>query len=155
MYGSKSDYFFKSIDLLKIQLKKMKLFLYLKEYNTPEQKVYARAFTFFMSNPEKFDGATIVKDLHDLPKLDLDALLHDYHFVVCNVASNFKYKWKANWLYAKGNERKGKGLYSAYSRFAGLCIASLYFVPYTYLTRGGMTKEQKIRFLVDYKILLK
>jgi hypothetical protein len=27
---------------------------------------------------------TIVKDLMDVPGIDLDALLHDYHYGVCN-----------------------------------------------------------------------
>lgn len=153
MYGSQSDYFYKEEKELKILQKKMKLLLYLKGYTTPEQKVYAKAFSFFILNPHKFDGATIVKDLHDLPGLDTDPMLHDYHYVVYNTGSSFYYKWKADWLFAKGNERKGKGIYSAYSRFVGLTLTGIFFVPYTYLTRGGMTQQQKDAFTTDFNTL--
>jgi len=153
MYGSKSNYFYQTEDKLKTSLKKMKLFLYLKDYKTTEQKVYGKAFKFFMNNPHKFDGATIVKDLYDLKGLDIDAMLHDYHFVNYNVGSSFTWKWKADWLFAKGNERKGKGLYSAYSRFAGLTIAGVYFVPYTYIMRGKIREWQKQAFTEDFNTI--
>jgi hypothetical protein len=74
---------------------------------------------------------TIVKDLMDVPGIDLDALLHDYHYGVCNAGVNLKMKWQADWLLAKG-ERKGKGSYSSYSKFVGLTIATLVFTPYSY-----------------------
>jgi hypothetical protein len=41
-------------------------------------------------------------------------------------------KWQADWLLAKGGERKGKGSYSSYSKFVGLTIATLVFTPYSY-----------------------
>ena len=106
-----------------------------------------------MNNPHKFDGATIVKDLYDLKGLDIDAMLHDYHFVNYNVGSSFTWKWKADWLFAKGNERKGKGIYSAYSRFAGLTIAGVYFVPYTYVMRGKIREWQKQAFTEDFNTI--
>jgi hypothetical protein len=40
-------------------------------------------------------------------------------------------KWQADWLLAKGGERKGKGSYSSYSKFVGLTIATL-VTPYSY-----------------------
>jgi hypothetical protein len=40
-------------------------------------------------------------------------------------------KWQADWLLAKGGERKGKGSYSSY-KFVGLTIATLVFTPYSY-----------------------
>jgi hypothetical protein len=37
-------------------------------------------------------------------------------------------KWQADWLLAKGGERKGKGSYSSYSKFVGLTIATLVII---------------------------
>jgi hypothetical protein len=42
----------------------------------------------------------------DVPGIDLDALLHDYHYGVCNAGVNLKMKWQADWLLAKGGERQ-------------------------------------------------
>jgi hypothetical protein len=55
-------------------------------------------------------------------------------------------KWQADWLLAKGGERKGKGSYSSYSKFVGLTIATLVFTPYSYFKRGRTTKSQKLIF---------
>jgi hypothetical protein len=44
-------------------------------------------------------------------------------------------KWQADWLLAKGGERKGKGSYSSYSKFVGLTIATLVFTLIRILKR--------------------
>ena len=85
----------------------------------------------------------------------LDAMLHDYHYLKHGVASNFVTKWKADWLFAKGHERKGKGQYSAYSRFIALTIIGVFFVPYVLIKRGKITKTQKKEFLKEYNLLIK
>jgi hypothetical protein len=81
----------------------------------------------------------------------IDALLHDYHYGVCNAGVNLKMKWQADWLLAKGGERKGKGSYSSY-KFVGLTIATLVFTPYSYFKRRT-TKSQKLIFSEDYSTL--
>lgn len=122
-----------------------------KDYNRNEIKVYKKAFLFFAVNPNEFDGASYSKDLCDIKGLDLDAMLHDYHYCKYNVCSNFATKWKADWIYAKGVERKGKSLYSAYGRFAGLTIVGIVRVPYCYFIYG---KADKLNINLDYRILI-
>ena len=155
MLGSYSHFFSQGLEILSSSKEDVWTMLKLKGYNEAERQPYIDAFDFFCANPNAFDGATIVKDLCDIPGLDLDAMLHDYHYLKYKVASNVFMKWKADWVYAKGNERKGKGSYSAFSRFVGLTIISIGFVPYTYAKRGRLTKEQKTAFLKEYEILIK
>ncbi|MDR6844497.1 hypothetical protein [Flavobacterium granuli] len=152
--GSKSKYFNQDKATLFECRDKVFRFLDLKGYGINEIEVYLKAFDYFCDDTNAFDGATIVKDLHDLPHLDLDAMLHDYHYMVNNAASNFVTKWKADWIYAKGNERKGKGQYSAFSRFVGLTIIGVGFVPYARLKRGKLTPFQRKEITRDYYLLI-
>jgi hypothetical protein len=155
MLGSQSKYFAQSKEALFISRDRVFRLLDYKGYSLYEIIIYLRAFDYFCKNPNAFDGATIVKDLQDLPHLDLDAMLHDYHYLVCNAGANFKTKFQADWMYAKGNERKGKGQYSAFSRFVGLTIVGIGFVPYAYFNRGKISETQRKQITVDYKILIK
>lgn len=155
MLGSKSTYFQQSKEKLFEEKKKIFIFLDLKGYEPNEIFIYLKAFDYFCKNPDLFDGATIVKDLVDLPNLDLDAMLHDYHYLSYNAGVTFKTKWQADWIYAKGNERKGKGQYSAFSRFIILTLIGIGFVPYTYFKRGRMSNQQKEEFIKEYKLLIK
>jgi len=120
-----------------------------KDYNSNEIKVYKKAFLFFAVNPNEFDGASFSKDLCDIKGIDLDAMLHDYHYSNCNANSSFATKWKADWIFAKGMERKGKSQYSAFSRFAGLTIVGLFIVPF----KSKKVNREEIE--KDYEILIK
>jgi hypothetical protein len=155
MFGSKSNFFRRSIWDLHNDRGSVVSYLFLKGYYGIEIGVYLKAYDYFVLNPNAYDGATIVKDLIDLHGLDLDAMLHDYHYGCHGVASNFVTKWKADWLYAKGQERKGKGQYSAFSRFVGLTITGIGFVPYALLKRGKIAANRKKEFLEEYEILIK
>jgi hypothetical protein len=155
MLGSESTYFDQPIEVLIECRDKVFRLLELKGYGVDEITIYLKAFDYFIYNPKDFDGATIVKDLQDLPNLDLDAMLHDYHYIIYNVAANFVIKWKADWVFAKGNERKGKGQYSAFGRFVGLTITGIGFVPYAFAKRGKISIQQKTDFLKEYQILIK
>lgn len=154
MFGSKSNYFNQDKETLATCREKVIQYLILKGYELSGIAIYLKAFDYFVENPNGFDGATLVKDLCDLPGLDLDALLHDFHYLKYNIASSIGLKWKADFLYSKGNERKGKGLYSAYSRFAGLTLVGIGFIPFARIKRGKVTKEQRDLFLSDYKCLI-
>jgi hypothetical protein len=154
MLGSTSAFFQDSILVLSRKRTDVKQYLFLKGYSGTEIGIYLNAFDYFTVKPFAFDGATIVKDLIDIHGLDLDAMLHDYHYDRYGVASNFVTKWKADWLYAKGQERKGKGQYSAFSRFVGLTVTGIGFVPYAFLKRGTITTSRKKEFLKEYEILI-
>ncbi|MDN3671522.1 hypothetical protein QWY99_05980 [Flavobacterium branchiarum] len=155
MLGSYSHFFKQDSNALRKRRKAVSQLLKLKGYSFCEINIYIIAYDFFCSNPSEFDGATVVKDLCDIPGLDLDAMLHDYHYLRYRVGSSFTLKWKADWAYAKGQERKGKGQYSAFSRFVGLTIIGLVFVPYTRVKRGKLSRNQKKEFLKEYQILIK
>jgi hypothetical protein len=155
MLGSKSTYFQQPKEVLFNSRDKVFRLLDLKGYSINEIAIYLKAFDYFCESTHLFDGATIVKDLQDIPHLDLDAMLHDYHYIVYNAGSDFYTKWHADWIYAKGNERKGKGQYSAFSRFVGLTIIGIGFVPYAYFTRGKISFQQKTEFQKEYQILIK
>jgi len=155
MLGSKSTYFIQPKEVLFDSRDKVFRLLDLKGYSANEIAIYLKAFDYFCENTIAFDGATIVKDLMDIPDLDLDAMLHDFHYLKYNVGVNFITKWQADWIYAKGNERKGKGSYSSFSRFIGLTFIGIGFVPYVYFKRGKITPEQKTEFKKEYQILIK
>lgn len=155
MLGSKSHFFHQSVEVLSSKRRQVVQLLKLKGYHDTEIAIYIKAYNYFCQNPAQFDGATIVKDLVDIPGLDLDAMMHDYHYIHHNVAANFVTKWKADWLFAKGNERKGKGQYSAFSRFIGLTVIGIGFVAYAFYKRGKIKENQKKAFLEQYQILIK
>lgn len=154
MFWSRNDFFKKTPSQLAYYRKEVFEYLRIKGYSFKEIEVYLKAYDYFCKQPLEFDGATIVKDLIDIPGLDLDAMLHDYQYIVYKVASNFYTKWKADWLYAKGQERKGKGQYSAYSRLVGLTIISVAFVPFSHFKRGSVSVIQEYKFLNDYDLLI-
>jgi hypothetical protein len=155
MLGSNCTFFTQPERALFLKRRDVRRLLQAKGYNHHEIEVYLIAYDYFTINKTLFDGATIVKDLCDIIGLDLDAMLHDYHYIVCNAGSNFVTKFQADWMYAKGNERKGKGQYSAFSRFIGLTIAGIGFVPYAYFKRGKISVTQKEQLANDYKVLIK
>lgn len=155
MLGSKNDFFQQEMGVLIEKLEQVKLYLKIKGYSAVEIDIYTQAYNYFCIKIFEFDGATILKDLEDLPNLDLDAMLHDYHYIVYHAGTNFKYKWKADWIYFKGIERKGKDNIAGFFRFILLKIISIGFVPYAYFKRGKMSELQKNNFNNDYKILTK
>lgn len=126
-----------------------------KAYSVGQIIIYEKAFDYFVENKTQFDGATIVKDLKDVGGLDLDAMLHDYMYIVYNCRSNFYTKWYCDKLYAVQIERKGKGEWSAWSRFIGLTITSIVWVPYASLKKGNINVIQEYNFFTDYKTLIK
>lgn len=91
---------------------------------------YLNAFDYFIRHPNKFDGATIVKDLVDIGELDLDAMVHDYDYIH-GANRNFIKKWKADIKYIKNMERNGKGI--RIFRLFLLTIIGIIFVPYCFI----------------------
>lgn len=155
MLGSKNKFFFKTEEQLNGARYDVEYLLAIKGYSVDEIKIYLDAFDFFAGCPQNYDGATIVKDLVDVPGLDLDSMLHDYHYYVYDCASNLKYKHKADWIFAKGMERKGKGSYSTYSRFFALATLGFFFMLYVRIKRGKMDVHQKKDVDKHYSILIR
>ena len=127
MFWSKNNTFFKSNEYLYGLYSNMNLLLFLKGRNEKDIKDYQSAFKYFQRFPFKFDGATIVKDLNDLPNLDLDAMLHDYEYLI-GANKSFVKKFKADIRYIKNMEKNGKGIRVV--RFILLTLIGIIFVPY-------------------------
>lgn len=154
MLGSKSKYFHQSKPILIEGHKKMVRYLVDMNYSIMQIGVYEKAYEYFCDNPTKFDGATIVKDLYHIPGLDLNAMLHDYQYLVYNVSASLKMKRKCDWLYAKEMEKTGKGQLS-WVNWLGLKITGIPFIIYTLIKRGKVTRLQRKRFETDYFIMMK
>ena len=130
MFWSKDDTFKKSKQELDILRKNIKAYLHIKERKMSDISDYLNAFDYFTVHSDKFDGATIVKDLVDIGELDLDAMVHDYDYI--NGANrNFIKKWKADIKYIKNMERNGKGI--RVFRLLLLTIIGIVFVPYCFI----------------------
>ena len=132
MLWSKNNTFNKSkLDLDNIY-SNMSILLHLKGRNEKDIKDYQIAFKYFRTFPFKFDGATIVKDLNDLPNLDLDAMLHDFEYLK-GANKSFSKKYKADIRYIKNMEKNGKGIRVV--RFVLLTLVGIIFVPYCKIFR--------------------
>lgn len=152
MFGSKNSFFKQPKEVLENKRSEVESLLKFKGYLPIEISIYLKAYDYFCINTLEFDGATIVNDLNDIIDLDLDAMLHDYHYVYYKVGTSFRNKWRADQIYMINQIRKGKGLYSSISRFIGLTISSIFFVPYTKFKKT-MSKEEEEHFIIDYLVL--
>ena len=132
MFGSRNNTFYKSKDKLDAIYTDMAILLLLKGRNDIDIEDYKKAFRYFRIFPKRFDGATIVKDLNDLPNLDLDAMLHDYEYLQ-GANKSFIKKWRSDYRYIKNMERNGKGI--RVFRLLLLTLSGLVFVPYCILFR--------------------
>lgn len=114
MLGSTNPFFYEqSQETLKEIRFKINTYLTLKNRSDLDIYHYLKAYDFFCIRPHKYDGATIVKDLVDIRKgkyyLDLDAMYHDYDYVM-GANRNFVKKWKSDYKYIKNMELNGKGI---------------------------------------------
>lgn len=130
MLGSRSKFFLQDDYALEMFREATEKLLNIKGRSKEEILHYLKAYDFFCKYPKKFDGATTVKDLHDIPKLDLDAMVHDYE---CLTGANRNYKlwYKSAWNYYENMRKQGKGNQGV--RLIKLSIVGLWFVPYCYL----------------------
>ena len=124
---SKSTFFSQDRETLADYRYKMIMMLQYKGRTDKEIDSYIEAYDFFCRFTTKFDGATIVKDLCDLPKLDIDAMAHDYE---CLIGANRNFiKWfKSAWRYFENMRKNSKG--NQIIRFVLVYLAGLIFVPY-------------------------
>ncbi|NIJ45075.1 hypothetical protein FHR24_001514 [Wenyingzhuangia heitensis] len=61
--------------------KVVKRLLEIKKFHEFEIDYFLEAYDYMVENKNVFDGATIVKDADDIPKLEISAMLHDYQYV--------------------------------------------------------------------------
>ena len=130
MFWSRDDTFKKSKTELDILRKNLKAYLHIIERKISDISDYLNAFDYFTVHSDKFDGATIVKDLVDIGELDLDAMVHDYDYLH-GANRSFIKKWNADIRYIKNMEANGKGI--RVFRLLLLTIIGIVFVPYCFL----------------------
>ena len=153
MFGSKNDFFNQETAILISKRNRLE-FLLKEVWNRSDEVVafYLKAYDYFGENPSDYDGATIVKDLNIMPGLDVHAMIHDYMYLAYNVASDVKYKYKADLIYAYEMEKMGGSAYSTWSRFAGLTTFGFFFYLFKKLTGKKMTDRNKQNFDKIFKI---
>lgn len=130
MLGSKSKFFYNDNYILEMYRDAMVKLLHIKARDPKDIKTYCDAYDFFCKYYNKFDGATTVKDLHDIPGLDLDAMVHDYE---CLIGANKNYKlwYNSAWRYYENMRKQGKG--NQVIRLLKLSVVGILFVPYCFL----------------------
>lgn len=133
MFGSSNDFFLQKPDkLLKHRLDMLSV-LDMLNRNEKDKAMYYEAYIYFCANPNKFDGATIMRDLFMLKKdgnkLDIDAMLHDYEYIT-GANRNFIKKWNADLRYFNNMLLNGKGI--QLFRLIALIVTGIFFVPYAY-----------------------
>lgn len=139
MLGSKSNFFKSDNYILEMYRDAMIKLLHIKNRTPKEIESYKNAYDFFCKFDSSFDGATIVKDLHDIPNLDLDAMLHDYESLT-GANRDYKLWYISAWNYYENMRKNGKG--NQFLRFAGLCLAGVFFVPYCKLLKPKYNKYE-------------
>lgn len=154
MLGSKSHFFKNSDEFLILSRNKMRRYLSDNNYSPDQISVYQKAFYFFCENPDLFDGATIVKDLHHIPGLDLNAMLHDYQYLNYKCACNLYMKWYCDLLYAKEMEKMGKG-FTAWVYWSLLKLSGIPFCIYSLVKKGSPSVSNEYDFFKDYNCLTK
>lgn len=124
-------FFFQDEYALEVYREAIEKLLKIKNRKPSEISSYLQAYDFFCKYHNKFDGATFVKDLYDIPGLDLDAMVHDYD---CLVGANRNYKmwYNAVWIYYENMRKQGKG--NRPGRLIGLSIIGIFYIPYCYFT---------------------
>lgn len=130
MFWSRDETFFESKIELSILRLKIQKFLKIKNRSHDDIELYLSAFDYFRKYPDKFDGATIVKDLVDIGELDLDAMAHDYEYLM-GANRSFVKKWKADYRYIQNMEKNGKGI--RVFRLFLLTVIGILFVPYCWI----------------------
>ena len=124
---SKSNFFLQDRETLAEKRHQIIMVLRFKGLNTAEINKFTQAYDYFRNNPKKFDGATIVKDLHDIKELDLKAMLHDYECLM-GANSSFRLWYVSAYDYYLNHFKLGNG--NQILRFLGLCVLGIFFVPY-------------------------
>jgi hypothetical protein len=125
-------YFLKDIETLAKNWQLLELWLNNHEFGNVHQ--YAEAYTYFMTDPKNYDGATVIRDIQILNGLDPFAMLHDYKYIK---AKNIKDRLKADWRYAKDMEKAKIHPFTAYSRGIGLIFINItgIYKLFKFLTR--------------------
>ena len=139
---SENLFFYQSKEKLKEHRKNLIKILELQARSCDDILKYIKAFDYFVQNPHKYDGDTIVRDLPTLRSASLDvngrqyrlsaeSMLHDYIWSL--YPTNLWVKLKSNWEYLIELNRNGKGIFIG--RFLGLTIITPFHTLYKTITK--------------------
>lgn len=131
---SKSYFFNKSKNELNVIWIELILPL-LHNYNFSKlDKIRLRnAYNYFIDSPSQFDGATIVKDITQIKRLDIPAMGHDHAYIVAESLGFWKEllsRLKGDWQYAQDMRKFDVPWTIAYSRMALLIFINITGVYY-------------------------
>lgn len=154
--SSKNDYFQQCNSVLEINWKIVVKYLITQGYSVEGIEPYKKAYEYFMVNTLSFDGATMTEDLNDVFNLDLDAMLHDYHYIHYNVAGSYYFTRIADNLMYTEMLKKRKSSWNAGARRVLLRLKSYLGFSWYARTKMGrvMSISDKINFLKDVEILI-
>lgn len=91
MKTSSSRFFYQDKKKLDLKRQLMMQVLIDKGFSTRERHSFNMAFKFFIDNPDRFDGATIVGDNYTIEGLSATAMKHDYRCIMLSRKSLKKY----------------------------------------------------------------
>lgn len=138
--------------------KKLILIYLLNDFNFNKYEVnnFVKAFEFFEEFPDKFDGATVVRDFYILNGLDVCAMIHDYMYVKYNLPVNFLNKIKADYIYCKYLRKFNISWWSVWAvRFCGLVASSPIYAVYKKVkfnqTHTNQDSLEFINYIKDFK----
>lgn len=160
MLGSSNNFFKQPEKVLMNKRNTVMILLDSKDYTEEQIDIYLSAYDYFVENPTAYDGATVVNELNDVfgvhgyDGLDLDAMLHDWHYLYFKAGTNLKYKKIADKIFRYGIKRKGKSKWSSWTRYVGLRIVSIPFVIFAKYKRGKMSATDMFWINKHYNILV-
>ncbi|WZL88332.1 hypothetical protein VS868_12065 [Salinimicrobium sp. 3283s] len=118
-------------------------------YELSQRQVYLQAFDYFVNHPKDFNGASMTEDLCDIPGLDLDAMLHDYLYVVYKASVSWKYQILSDKLFRSEMRRRGKSSWNRGYRFVMLLLKCPFWIAWCWAVKGRrITAMDKIK--MDY-----
>lgn len=86
--GSQSTFFNQPPERLKVYRKVLLQVLKLRGYDHFQSHAFAKAYDYFCTSPDDYDGATASQDLYDFARLEIAAMLHDYLYIVLRANSD-------------------------------------------------------------------
>lgn len=149
MLGSSSKFFYQDKEILDKHYLDLLYVLDMWKVPQPIKKLYIDAYLYFVKYPKQYDGATIVNDLTIIPGLDIWAMVHDYLYIIFNVAVDFKAKYLADLIYIK-LMRYFKVSWGAswLVRFGGLLLSTIPFMFREYfINKKRYSKDNKREFI--------
>ncbi|NQY29965.1 MAG: hypothetical protein HRT69_10900 [Flavobacteriaceae bacterium] len=117
----------------RLDAKRLDVLEYLRIKGIPKfwKQLVLDAYDYFEQHPNEFDGASIVKDLDDLPNLSLAAMVHDYLYLI-ELKKNKGWRWLYgkciyDYWYGKLLEMFGKGIFTPYFRTVLLVLSTPFY----------------------------